>query len=221
MKILQIIMSHREALPTVERHKPIWMSVTKNTIFVSPINSLMGVKNEAAIGFRQHHGELSAQRIVGIFDLANHLNNWDYLLLNEYDSFALSLPEDVISEAGGISAAAYKQNKPDKFKAGFYVNYPILFTKEAVRKIRIHLPNIKSLDRYYSDRFIGRAIEIGGIPIKNLRRNKRAFTKNTILPEHYDKLRKAVKAKCVFFHGVKNLEVLSQIIEIPVLRPIK
>jgi len=216
--ILQIVMTHRDARQTVERHLPIWEGVTKNIIFASPEDSFMSEGKfvcgypEIRIGKAEHNGELSAQRIIKIFEFALK-QDWEYLLLNEYDSFALSLPGDVKPDKGGVSAAVYSQNKPIKFKGKFYLHYPMLFTREGMQKVYDKLETVKTKDRYFSDRFIGRAVEYAKIPVKNLLANKRAYTKNTIEPKHYTKLRQEVKDGAVFYHGVKSIEVLKIITE--------
>lgn len=223
--LLQIVMTHKDALPTVRRHYNIWRNISKDIILTSPVDSGMEIKdsddfNQHFIGEAEHNGEKSAQRIIKIFEFALE-QRWEYLLLNEYDSFALSLPDDVMPEPGGVSAAKYKQNKPIKFKGKFYLHYPMLFSREGMHRTYTMLDQVKTNDRYFSDRFIGRAVEMAKVPVRNLLKNKRAFSKNTIKPEHYGKLKQAVKDRALFFHGVKNLETLSHIFEIPKIEPIK
>lgn len=210
-------MTHQEALLTVERHLSIWENITKEIIFCSPENSYMSEERfvfdypEARIGEAEHHGEKSAQRIIKIFEYA--LNwDWEYLLLMEYDSFALALPPEVMPDKGGVSAAVYSQNKPIKYRGKFYLHYPMLFTRSGLERTLEKLEVVKTNDRYFSDRFIGRAVEYARIPVKNLLANRKAYSKNTLLPEHYSKLRKAVKGGAVFFHGVKTQEVLNIIL---------
>lgn len=218
MNILQLIMTHKEALPTVKRHLPIWENISKNIIFVSPKNSYMEEGRfvfgypEARIGDAEHSGELSRQRIVEIFEYAISLE-WDYLLLLEYDAFALALPKEVIPEKEGVSAIKYKQNKPIKYKASFYLHYPMLFTREGLKKTYWKLSDVKTNDRFFSDRFIGRAVELARIPVKDLLKMKKGYSKNTIEPKHYQKLKQAVAEGAIFFHGVKNTETLSHIIK--------
>lgn len=218
IKLLQIIMTHREAKETVLRHLHIWEGITKNIIFISPEDSFMSEERfccgypEVRLEKAEHHGELSTQRIIKIFEFAL-TQEFDYLLLNEYDSFALSLPADVMPATGGVSAAIYVQNKPMKYRGKFYLHYPMLFDREGMKKVYEKLPKVQTNDRYFSDRFIGRAVEHARIPVNNLLARKKAYSKNTILPEHYPKLRKAVKEGAVFFHGVKDPETLKIITE--------
>jgi len=226
MRILSIIMTHKEAVPTVRRHLHLWDMVSGDKIFISPADSKMDFGEaqfpypQSLIGEAEHSGEKSAQRIEQIFITVKEFE-WDLLLLMEYDSFALGLPPDVIPAEGGVSAATYTQNKPIKFRGKFYLHYPMLFTREGFNKTLAMLPRVQTKDRYFSDRFIGRAVEYANIPVNNLLANKKAYSKNTILPEHYEKLGKAVKEGAVFFHGVKDIETLSRIILIPTIDPIK
>ncbi len=208
MKLLSLVMTHSEAKETVDRHRNYWEKLGGELWFTSPENSAMGVDKEVLIGKAEHHGEISAQRIMAIFDYASEIE-WDYILLMEYDSFALALPEEVIPKTSGVSAAKYLQNKPIKFKGKFYLHYPMLFTREAFIKVVKHLPLVCTNDRYYSDRFIGRAVEFANVPVTDLLKIKRAYSKNTIEPKHYKELRTAVKEGAIFFHGVKTAETLS------------
>lgn len=215
MKIQQLIMTHIDAGLTVERHLPIWEGINKEIIFTSPRNSMLSqdfIKDyyNIPIGEAEHSGEISAQRIENIFVYAKELD-WDLLLLMEYDSFAISLPPEVMPAYGGVSAATYSQNKPIKFRGKFYLHYPMLFTREGFNKTLAMLPRVQTKDRYFSDRFIGRAVEYANIPVNNLLANKKAFSKNTILPQHYGNLEKAVKSGAVFFHGVKDIQTLSRV----------
>lgn len=216
MKILTMIMTHKEALPTVRRHLPIWENCPGKIFFTSPVDSMMmekiGKHPELAIGFAEHHGELSAQRIIEIFKFAlEYYEEWDHLLLMEYDAFALDITVDVIPPPGGVSATKYLQNKPIKFKGKFYLHYPMLFTRIATEKVYKYLPEIKRNDRHFSDRFIGRAVELARIPVRDLMKEKKAYTKNTILHKHHSQLREAVKNGAIFFHGVKDEETLKVI----------
>jgi len=218
MNLLQVVMTHKDSVETVARHLPIWEGITKNIIFASPEDSYMSEGKfingypEVRLGQAEHHGELSAQRIIKIFEFALK-QDWEYFLLQEYDSFALALPKEVMPDKGGVSAALYNQNKIGKYKGRFYLHYPMLFDRGGCKKVYENLPRVVTRDRYFSDRFIGRAVEFAKIPVNDLLSNKKAFSKNTILPEHYSKLREAVKEGAVFFHGVKDVETLRIIME--------
>lgn len=211
--ILQLIMTHKDALPVVERHLPIWKQVSNNIIFTSPKDSMMGIENEIGIGKAEHHGELSARRIIEIFDFALS-KEWDHLILLEYDALVIELPEDVLPEPGGVSCTVYPQNKPHKFVGKFYTHYPMLWTREGMEKVAKMLPKVVNCeDRYYSDRFIGRAIEYAKIPLKNLLNINRSYTKNTFREKHEVPLRRYTRNGAVFFHGVKTPEILKIIQE--------
>jgi hypothetical protein len=206
-------MTHKEAVPVVRRHLPIWERALGDFVFTSPEDSAMDQSDlkEVLIGKAEHHGELSARRIIKIFEYALS-KKWEYFCLLEYDAIVLDFPKDVIPERGGVSAAKYVQNKPHKFTAKFYLHYPMLFTREGARKVLELLPSIGGNDRQFSDRFIGKAVQLGEIPVKNLIKLNLAWTKNTITEKHRIPLKKARKKGAVFFHGVKTEEILRIII---------
>jgi len=213
MKTLSIIMTHKEALPAVRRHLPIWNKHLEKIVFTSPVDSMMGSElEETGIGNAEHNGEISAQRIMKIFEFAlSYPETWEYLLLLEYDALALGLPEYIFSE--GVSAAKYSQNKPIKFKGKFYLHYPMLFKREAFERVYSCLDAVKTRDRYFSDRFIGKAVELARIPVKDLIREGKAYSKNTIKQEHHKALKQAVRNGAIFFHGIKTEETLRIILE--------
>jgi hypothetical protein len=230
MKIFAVVMTHKEALPTVKRHLPIWMGVSNHLIFTSPEDSYMSDEEfclgypEIKIGRAEHHGEISAQRIISIFNyvIEHYLyEEITHILLMEYDSFAIAIPEDVIPKESGVSAIKYPQNKPIKYKAGFYLHYPMLFSIEGFKLTAKELENVKTKDRHFSDRFIGMAVEKSRISVTDIRKSRRGYSKNTIESYNYQTLREAVKNGAVFFHGVKTVETLSQIYEIPTIPPIQ
>ena len=215
-KIIQPIMVHNGAEHTVARHLSIWERITKDIVFISPEDSQMQNSfltthyAKAGIGKAEHHGEISAQRIELIFEFLLSLK-WDYCLLNEYDSFATNITRKGYAISGGLSAALYFQNKSIKFKRRFYLHYPMLFTKEAMSIVYFNMSKIKTNDRYFSDRFIGGAAEIGKVPINDLKRKKLAFSKNTIGEKHVGDLEKALRLGALFFHGVKTEHILQVI----------
>jgi len=230
MKIFSVIMTHKEALPTVKRHLPIWLGATNYLIFTSPEDSYMTDEEfclgypEIKIGKSEHHGEISAQRIISIFNyvIEHYLyEEITHILLMEYDSFATSISENVMPKEFGVSAIKYPQNKPIKYKAQFYLHYPMLFSKEGFKLTAKELANVTTKDRHFSDRLIGMAVEKSRISITDLRKLKRGYSKNTIEPYNYSSLKEAVKNGAVFFHGVKTVETLAQIYEIPIIPPIQ
>lgn len=208
-------MTHKEAIPTVKSHLPIWEGITNELFFISPIDSQMNIKGikEIAIGEAEHHGEKSAQRIIQIFEFALRLN-WEYILLMEYDSFALEVAEIDLPDESGVSAPVYLQNNHKKFTAKFSLHYPMLFTRDGFGKTYNYLNKVVDCnDRYYSDRFIGKAVEISQIPVKNLFSINRAFTRNTITKDYEPALQRAIKAGAKFFHGVKSSYIKKIILE--------
>lgn len=219
MKLLSLIMTHRDVLSTVTRHVSIWTKLPGRIQLTSPtsfgMTGYLGTQ-ELQMGVPEHHGEKSAQRITQIIKYALDREDWTHLLLMEYDSFALDLPEEVMPPEGGVSAALYPQNKPVQFIGRFYLHYPMLFTREGLSRTYEELPRVKTKDRYYSDRFIGMAVELAKIPINNLRASGKSYSKNTIREKHYKELNKAVRGGALFFHGVKDnatLQVILQSIE--------
>jgi hypothetical protein len=97
----------------------------------------------------------------------------------------------------------------------------MLFSVEGFKLTAKELPDIKTNDRYFSDRFIGMAVQKSGITVTDLKKMKRGYSKNTIEHYNYSALREAVKNGAVFFHGVKTVETLSQIYETPTIPPIQ
>lgn len=209
------VMTHKEALPIVKRHYWLWNKFASDLIFISPKDSLMEdlSLNEIAIGYAQHDGEISAQRIISIFEELKKFK-WEYLILNEYDSFILDLNEEIMPPEGGMTAGIQKQNKPKKFKGKFYPQFPMIFIRKGFEKVLEKLNEVEGNDRLFSDRFIGVAIEKANIPIINLFKLKKAYSKNTInLKKHKLELKEAKKNGVLFWHGVKSEDVYNFIIK--------
>lgn len=213
--MITIVMTHSEAIETVKRHIELWKKNSEEIIFISPVDSPMtetGIISgyiENLIGKAEHHGELSAQRIEQIFEYAL-MKDFDYLILTEYDAFFTEkIPDYLLPDDNSVTAIKYRQNKPIKFKGRYYLHYPMIFTKKSLSKTYQKLSTIKTNDRYYSDRFIGMAVDLAQLQVKDLLSYKKGFSKNTILPEHYPQLRQAVKEGAIAFHGVKTEECLK------------
>ncbi len=217
MKKLTVVMTHSEAISVVKRHLKYWEQTSDEIIFISPIDSQMTEDGkvegylEILIGRAEHHGEISAQRIEQIFEYLLD-KDYDYIILTEYDAFYTKIPDSILPDDKSITAIKYNQNKPIKFKGKFYLHYPIIFTKESLRKTYEQLKNVTTNDRHYSDRFIGMAVQLANLYVVDLLKLKKGYSKNTIRPEHYREFRQAIREGAIAFHGIKSIECLENII---------
>lgn len=204
-------MAHRGTEETVLRHRKYWNGPT---IFTGPVGFTPDLPGEkvVAIGEREHHGIKSAERIIGILEYALTNHDWEFLELNEYDSFRL---EDPLVPEHGMAGTFYPQNKPMEFAALFYIHYPHTYARKAVENV---LRTAKILlkhrgvakDIEYSDRFLGLAVQSSGTRFNDLKANGGAFSRNTICPvKHKEKLKLALKNGAKHFHGVKSKETLE------------
>lgn len=213
-----IVMAHAGTEAAVHRHIKHWRSENGTLVFTSPIGFAPNLPNETVveIGEREHHGLVSAKRIVDILTYALQ-SRWDILELNEYDSFctdrSLTQPQP-----NGLTGIFYVQNKPHEFQGLYYIHYPHTYTRQAVEKL---IPVLNAMieeqapyDVHYSDRFIGLGVQAcntmqhGAIPITDLRSKSLAYSRNTIsFPKHKAALSLALARGAVSFHGVKTADI--------------
>jgi len=203
--ILTIVMTHGDALETTLRHEPLWKKFCDELVYTGPTEDILRI--QAAIepyhpmGLAEHHGETAFRRLWSTLRWASALHGgWDMLQLHEYDSIAFGPAPALLP--GEMAAIAYKQNKPEKFKGPSYLHYPHFYTPEALDRIVTALWKVPTPDKWYSDRAIGFAAQIGNVPVKNLR--GKAFSKNTIASKHLDAALSARRSGATYFHGVKD-----------------
>lgn len=214
--ILTVVMTHSEAADTTARHRFFWEKTSDRLVYTYPKNGgpIPAGVEQVEIGEMEHHGPVSRDRIIQILTWAAVQKDWDFFTLHEYDSIALSIPKRALPAPGWMAGTVYANNKPEVFSGPFYIHYPHIYTRHALLKILAQMLLSRAVvdlpeDTNWSDRYIGWAAWRAGVQVLNHKSAGLSYSKNTILPEHSEALKRAVTRGVVLFHGIKTQEILD------------
>lgn len=210
---LALIQAHHGVEATVSRHLPFWEASYDRVVFVTTKGSALKLPVEQIErGAGGHHGDELADRVVEMLEWALS-QSWSMFGLFEYDAFHLA---HMAPPLKGMSAIRYKQDNPTYWEGAFFLHYPHLYSREALAAIVPQLKAIRArgeVDTRYSDRFIGRAAELAGIPVQDLKAEKLGFSRDTITTADVPEMEKAVRKGAVAIHGVKTEDILAEILK--------
>jgi hypothetical protein len=209
---LALIQAHHGVEDTICRHLPTWVRSADRVVFVTTEQTplKLGVE-QIRRGSGSHHGKELAERLIEMF-VWSLGEVWDRFQLLEYDAFSLArakVPD------GGMAATVFPQNQPGAWAGKSYFHYPHFYSRTAVEKLLPHLIDVYERgepDMAFSDRHIGRAAELAGIPVRDLRAEGLGFSRNTVKEKHWPALDSAVRSGARFFHGIKDVDTFRRII---------
>lgn len=202
---LQMIMTHGGAQETFARHMPIWEALGCDIrVFCPtddwPTNSF----GHPVIGYGKaaHSGSEAMERFYHMLRWMEGAEKYDTFLVQEYDSFSLEMPEFISCSANWMFM------KQPGWISEMCCHPPLAMTRgvlsdtiAAIGKLPFHA------ERGMWDRVMALAVKKEDVNFMG----KYGFSRNTIEPEHYEDLRKAVAGGAKHYHGVKTKEVLDMI----------
>jgi len=208
MSDLCVIMAHKAAENTLKRHLPIWESLHLDIIIQAPVLSIPNVgRSVLGIGRPAHHGPQAGARFKATLQHLEKLN-YDRFIIGEYDSLLFQVP----ATKNALVGPMFFDGEPGPgFQSHIFVHPPFMVTKYILHQLNEAMPRDDAENGFW-DRLLGRAIEISGVPTDDLLADGRAFSRNTIEPNDYSGLDKALAGGAFAFHGVKSNEVLWRIL---------
>jgi len=199
-------MAHGDAFETVYRHSPFWHALSSTVIFVTPEDNRLNIPGtlEVSVGKRGHDGPASNARVRKCFEIGA---SWPGKLvsLQEYDTICTRLTAAMLPPKGGVTAHHRKNNKPEKYTSPRYLWFPELWDPAGMLLMQHAMGELPEDAEYgVSDRYIGLAAHLAGIPVKNAHKHGWSYSQNTIKPEHHRDLQHAVAGGACWFHGIKD-----------------
>lgn len=213
---LALVLAHGKAADVVLRHAPVWRNHAREVVLFSPVDDpLPASRNHFSVGKSKAYSADTNQRCREALRFAAY-TSFKYVLLFEYDSLIFGdIPVKYLPPAGGVSAPVFHEPKPgEKFQGRFYLHFPQLYTREAVRKV-VEAMDALPLDAEhgFTDRYVGLAVERSGVPILDLNPTGFVCTHNEIddpkLPDVLAKYRAGAR----WSHGVKTEKVFKALTE--------
>lgn len=213
MRTILAVMSHPEANELVARH---WQYYER-----AGADVILGVETEgggcewpkqctfrAVIGERGYvnAGRLP-KRLVGILDACLTLGPFDQIAVIEADTIFLRQIPKLLP---GMTAMLRGPGTP-QYKGKSYYHCPWMFTREAAARTFLAGHNLilaGEIERGYTDRFVGWAVEKYGIPVHQLP----MYSRNELDSiEYLVEAKRAIEDGAISVHGVKTAEQLEYI----------
>jgi hypothetical protein len=234
MKNISIIMAHKQAQETVERHLPFWEKENPNILFTCPQDSMMSLPNYniVEIGKAAHHSSEAIRRFKSILRFMTTIRS-DWYTLHEYDSIIFGPVESLPSEAGVLYCNQNPEHKPpenwdpdnhpegwnhrgyDGFKGFHFPHPPLRMDYDTLCKLSEAFDKEPDYcERGFWDRAVGYVCEKN--KIKMIGWGELGCSHNTIHPgEGWPRCKWAVQRKkegAICYHGIKDKEVLEALI---------
>lgn len=209
-----IIFAHAAARDTVLRHLPFWQATSARQIFVNPRDAALALPGfeEHLIGRAEHHGRESNRRTRHALALIRDCAT-PWAVLHEYDSIALAIPEAALPPPGGFAGTVLPNEHPHRWTGKFFVHYPHIVTPAAAGALLAAMEQMPpDAEQGMSDRYIGLAAEIAGVPVHDFGARGLSFTRNTIKPDHLADAETAARNGALFWHGIKTETCLARIL---------
>jgi len=220
VKLLQVVMAHKQAQATFDRHARFWAHHDCDTLVFCPKgDEVVSPWPTISMGSRQHHGPMANKRFKWLIHFLAKLD-YQWFLVQEYDSFCVSPVVPIVSDqrirqAMVVAGNVFTDNRPDRgFVGQTFIHPPLVISKSALIEVDKVMDKVPEwAEEGFWDRLLGFVIEQADImPVDMLHLNL-GFAKNTITQKDHPELVKAICGGVRFIHGVKDpltFEVIMQ-----------
>lgn len=211
MKTHISIMAHAEAKDTFKRHFPYWSAqvpdVERDMLVWFPENSTfeIGGIQSMQICKKEHHGVEAIKRFRYMLEHLNGLG-YDRYIFHEYDSISLEPFSD--QSLGDIAGNFFEGGDTGGFNSPIYPHPPLVFSKTGLAKVVAEFRDMP-WEKGVWDRWLGLIVHRSGMSWHSFLKAGTGFAFNTIHPEHFPLMHKAIMAGAVHLHGVKDEEALK------------
>lgn len=215
MNILQVVMTHPEAMPIYMRHRPIWerMKLPILTYTTASHHPSRYPKEVLAFGSPCHNGPASLDRFrYLIHELSNRCKEQghEYVLINEYDSFCLSPSIPTMLFGDCIWSNLHFEKPGTRFVSTHFLHPPLFMSAKILHLISGACDTYRDQEcGGFWDRMLGYLCEKAGIPMMPY--GPLGYSTNTIHAANIPHAIGAALRGALFFHGVKTPEALAAI----------
>lgn len=212
MSLLQIIMAHKEAQATFDRHLPLWERNGKSIMVFCPIDSIVSTALPViAYGRSSHHDAMANRRFQWLLKFLKDHTAADWYIIHEYDSFCAcwDVPR---FEAGKLWANAWENNDRRKFTESNFFHPPLMMDRGVLVAVADAVNRLPDTAQHgFWDRLLGLAVDQSSIPWSGY--GPLGFSRNTIEPSDIPGAVSAKRAGAVLFHGVKTPQAMNAILD--------
>lgn len=224
-QVLGVVLAHGKARDTVIRHLPYWFKICEKLLVVTPIGQPLNLNNPDVTELQlvADGGSYSTSTNQRCYEAlkAGYAVGTPFVMLWEYDSLAWGpVPLGAIPERGSM-AAIYWQNErispihPKTFMGNFYLHFPHLYSRQGLELVIGTMESSMNMteEHGYTDRFLGLAVELSGIPVLNWTGLGLSYSFEDITSHgaRIDGCIHAVQNGALFSHGIKSEAGLHKI----------
>ena len=226
--ILGVVLAHGAAEATVRRHLPYWLRVCRFVeIWVPtgegfPLHTPGACVIEAIPNGGAYSAATSERCFTALAAARDH--DHEFTMLLEYDAMVWGpLRERAMPEHGEVAAIRFPNEAtspiPGKtFRGAFYLHFPHLYSSLALELVvgtmreAMHFTD----EHGYTDRYVGRAVELAGVPVRDWRAAGLAYSWENISKHDHRVVEcmDAVQAGALFSHGIKDEASLRRILAV-------
>lgn len=226
-RILGVVMAHGAVQATVERHLPYWLRVCDMVEVWVPEGEGFKLPGgvlviEAVANGGAYSGATSERTTIAMGAASDH--DPEFVMLLEYDAMVWGpISRRRMPEHGHVAACCWPNEAqspvPGKtFKGSFYLHFPHIYSRLALElTVGTIRQAMKFTDEHgYTDRFLGRAVELAGVPVRDWRAEGLAYSWENISghPGRVAECVEAVRGGALFSHGIKDEASLRRILAV-------
>lgn len=213
MKTLAVVMAHKAAQETFNRHFHLWRKLENTDLMVAcPSDSkvILPERGKAIayeVGKAEHTGRQSIVRMRTILEQMNHTGYERYVFF-EYDSFCLGqLPEP----QADIMANCFFDHSPNRgFEGTMFCHPPLLFTVKGLADLVQSIQTLPlTAEAGVWDRWLGWAMQRANLNVFDLIKNKLGTSRNTFHDNELEALKIDIIAGARLIHGIKSPEAFN------------
>lgn len=208
MKVCTTVFGYAGGQKIIDRHLPVWKSVSDEVILVYPEDSPnrgKGVRHFPTGRSNKYGEECLKRQLAG---MRHSLEvGADYYVFVEYDAFLLARPV----ARKGIQANVFPNRDP-AYQGPGYFHFPWIFDADTLRAFAAGA-TLEPFERGFVDRWLQGQVSALGIEVHNLRKLREGFSRNTLRTRGQRRFAVELARRGGYaLHGVKDAALLHKIL---------
>jgi len=217
---LIVVMAHKEAQETFDRHLPYWEAHGSPIVVWCPSTALVKTSHEQlGFGTPSHHDAEANRRFKAMCRMCLSKTEYDRFVIFEYDAICVrkDFPwgTDPLEIRGSWFHDKYKTCGGTGWRGHWFCHPPFLIHRPAMEKIVSRQETFPDdIEAGNWDRMFGTAAEEEGLGMYNLRSTVPpvAYTANSFEHGYYHEALAYAKSGAYMFHGIKTPYQLDSIL---------
>jgi hypothetical protein len=208
MRVCTTVFGYAGGQRIIDRHLPVWKSVSDEVILVYPEDSPNrghGVRHFPTGRSNKYGEECLKRQLAG---MRHSLSvDADYYVFVEYDAFLLARP----IARSGVQANVFPNRDP-RYRGPGYFHFPWIFDAATLRRFA-EGASIEPQENGFVDRWLQCQVTNLGIEVHNLRALREGFSRNTLRTRGQRRFAVELARRGGYaFHGIKDAALLRKLL---------